>query len=200
MKRVLMMGMALAMPAILCAQDARPVWIDVPYVHQSREACGDAALAMVIGYWAEQQGMAGSLIDGTPEEREQLVAERDAPIIQRDLPPGRHGVSAHAMQQYLENHGFTTFTLQGTWTDLESEIRKGRPLIVAMRPKGDSQLHYVVIAGVDPARSLVTMNDPAQRKLLTEERAEFEKDWSATHNWLLLAVPQDSQLAEEMRR
>ena len=36
MKRVLMMGMALAMPAILCAQDARPVWIDVPYVHQSR--------------------------------------------------------------------------------------------------------------------------------------------------------------------
>jgi hypothetical protein len=33
------------------------------------------------------------------------------------------------------------------------------------------------------------MNDPAERKLLTEERAAFEKDWSATHDWLLLAVP-----------
>jgi len=33
------------------------------------------------------------------------------------------------------------------------------------------------------------MNDPADRKLLNQERARFEKDWSATHNWTLLAVP-----------
>jgi hypothetical protein len=33
------------------------------------------------------------------------------------------------------------------------------------------------------------MNDPAERKLLTQERAGFEKEWSATHNWMLLAVP-----------
>jgi hypothetical protein len=192
--------MAAAVPACLCAQNPKPLWIDVPYVHQTQEACGDAALAMVIGYWAEQQGLAGGLIDGTPAQREQAVAERDVPIIRRDLPPGRHGISAHAMQKYLDDHGFVTFALQGTWNDLEKEIGKGRPLIVATRPRGDPQLHYMVIAGVDPVRSLVMMNDPAERKLLTEERAEFEKDWSATHNWLLLAVPQDAQLAQEMRR
>jgi hypothetical protein len=33
------------------------------------------------------------------------------------------------------------------------------------------------------------MNDPAQRKLLSQERAAFEKDWSATGHWMLLAVP-----------
>ncbi len=194
------MFMALAMPAWLCAQNPKLLWIDMPFVHQTQEACGYAALAMVIGYWAEQQGLAGGFIDGTPEQREQAVAERDLYVIQHDLPPGRHGISAHAMQQYLNEHGFITFALRGTWNDLEKEIGKGRPLIVATRPKGDPQLHYVVIAGVDPSRSLVMMKDPAEHKLLTEERAEFEKDWSATRNWLLLAVPEDSQLAAEMRR
>jgi hypothetical protein len=63
---------------------------------------------------------------------------------------------------------------------------------VALRPQGQSDLHYVVIDGVDTARGLVTMNDPADRKLLNEERAEFEKDWSATQNWTLLAVPAPS--------
>jgi hypothetical protein len=36
------------------------------------------------------------------------------------------------------------------------------------------------------------MNDPAQRKLLTEERNSFEKEWGSTHNWMLLAVPAPS--------
>ncbi len=36
------------------------------------------------------------------------------------------------------------------------------------------------------------MNDPADRKLLSEERAAFEKDWSATDYWMLLAVPSPS--------
>lgn len=200
MKRFPFLFLALAVAADLCAQNPKPLWIDVPYVHQTPEGCGDAALAMLIGYWAEQQGMAGSFRDGTPEQREQAAAERDVAIIQRDLPPRRHGVPAKAMQQYLDQHGFTTFVLQGTWRDLENQIAKGRPLIVATRPRGDPQLHYLVVAGVDPVRSLVMMNDPADRKLLTEERAEFEKDWSATHNWLLLAVPDDPRLAEEMRR
>jgi len=51
----------------------------------------------------------------------------------------------------------------------------------------------VVIDGIDSARGLVMMNDPAERKLLTEERAGFEQDWSATHNWMLLAVPEAAQ-------
>jgi len=46
-----------------------------------------------------------------------------------------------------------------------------------------------VIDGVDTERGLVIMNDPAVRKLMREERSQFEKEWSATHNWTLLAVP-----------
>jgi hypothetical protein len=79
------------------------------------------------------------------------------------------------------------------WSDLEEQLRKGRPLIAAIQPEDQRELHYLVIDGVDSAHALVMMNDPAERKLLTEERVRFEKDWSATHNWLLLAVPASAQ-------
>ena len=132
---------------------------------------------MVMEYWAQQQGRASG-------------AESDVATIQHELySPSKHGILASEMQAYLRAHGFEVFALSGRWSDLETQLGKGRPLIVALRPAGQTALHYVVVDGVDPARALVTMNDPAERKLLSQERAAFEKDWSATGNWMLLAVP-----------
>jgi hypothetical protein len=36
------------------------------------------------------------------------------------------------------------------------------------------------------------LNDPAQRKLLKHDRSGFEKQWSATGKWTLLALPQSA--------
>jgi predicted double-glycine peptidase len=153
------------------------IWIDVPFVAQPRDGCGAASLSMVMRYWAGKQGTAAE-------------AGSDVERIQRELySPREHGIPAEAMGGYLRRHGFQAFAFPGRWSDLEEQIAKGRPLIVALRPQGQNELHYVVIDGVDSARGLVTMNDPADRKLLNEERARFEKEWSATHNWTLLAVP-----------
>lgn len=132
---------------------------------------------MVMQYWAGKQGIGAG-------------ADSDVARIQGELYTAReHGIPARAMGEYLRQHGFQAFAFAGKWSDLEEQIAKGRPLIVALRPQGQSELHYVVIDGVDSGRGLVTMNDPADRKLLNEERARFEKEWSATHNWTLLAVP-----------
>jgi len=162
-------------------QTPTAIWVDVPFVHQPVEGCGAASIAMVMQYWAAQLK--------TPPG-----AESDVAAIQRALySPKAHGIEASAMQQYLSEHGFRVFAVNGTWGDLELQLSKGRPLIVAIRPENQRQLHYVVIDGVDSVGALVTMNDPGERKLLTEERARFEKDWSATHNWLLLAVPASAQ-------
>lgn len=153
------------------------MWIDVPFVAQPRDGCGAASLSMVMQYWNREQGTPAS-------------ANSDVAQIQRAIfSPREHGIPAEAMSSYLRQHGFKVFAFPGRWSDLEEQIAKGRPLIVALRPEGQTQLHYVVIDGVDSARGLVTMNDPADRKLLNEERARFEKDWSVTHNWTLLAVP-----------
>jgi len=172
----------LAAAAMAAAQMpiTQAIWIDVPFVHQPREGCGAASLSMVMQYWARQQGRPAS-------------AASNVEAIQRELySPKEHGIRASSMTGYLQQHGFEVFALSGQWSDLESELRKGRPLIVALRPEGQRELHYVVIDGIDPGQGLVTMNDPAERKLLSEERAGFEKDWSATGNWMLLAVPAPS--------
>lgn len=165
----------------LSAQTASAVWIDVPFVRQPREGCGAASLSMVMQYWAAQQ-------------HAQASPASDVAAIQQQLyVPKEHGIPAASMQSYLRQNGFAAFAVSGTWQDLEQNVRKGRPLIVALRPRGQTALHYVVIDGIDSARGLVMMNDPAERKLLTQERAGFEQDWSATHNWMLLAVPEAAQ-------
>lgn len=159
------------------AQGPAALWIDVPFVRQPKEGCGAAAISMVMEYWAHQTGVAPT-------------ADSDVGLIQRQLYSAKdHGITASQMQNYFQKHGFLAFTLNGGWSDLVQELQKGRPLIAALRPQGQSELHYVVIDGIDPERALVTMNDPAERKMLTEERAGFEKDWGATHHWILLAVP-----------
>ena len=165
----------------LGAETASAIWIDVPFVRQPRDGCGAASISMVMQYWAAQSHAgAGPAADV-------------AAIQHRIYSPRLHGITPAAMERYFEYHGFLTFALSGRWSDLEQQLRKGRPLFVALRPRGQSELHYVVIDGIDPARALVTMNDPAQRKLLTQERAGFEQDWSATHDWMLLAVPKPPQ-------
>lgn len=174
-------GILAAAAPPLHAQTQRGVWIDVPFIHQPRDGCGAAVLSMVMDYWAKQPASASLVAD---------AAERDVNRIQQQLyVPRDHGIPASAMQSYLEHHGFRVFALSGRWSDLEEQVAKGRPLIVAIRPEGQKEFHYVVVVGVDSARGLVMMNDPGERKLLPEERAVFEKDWSATHNWMLLAVP-----------
>ncbi len=137
---------------------------------------------MVMQYWAGKQAKTAST-DGD-------VARVDVAQIQHELySPREHGIPAAAMVEYLQKHRFQAFSFAGKWNDLEEQIAKGRPLIVALRPQGQTEMHYVVVDGIDSSRGLVTMNDPAVRKLLNEERARFEKEWSATHNWTLLAVP-----------
>ena len=91
------------------------------------------------------------------------------------------------MERYFQENGFRTFTIRGEWEDLKQHLDKGRPLIVALKPAAGA-LHYVVVTGF--AADTVTVNDPAQRKLLQQERPIFEREWSAAERWTLLALPQ----------
>jgi uncharacterized protein YvpB len=165
--------------ALLFAADPAGVWLDVPFVAQARDGCGAASIAMVMQYWLHQAGR-------SPDE------SADASHILGQLQsPEAHGIYASAMEGYLQQHGYRTFTLRGNWADLEQHLRKGRPLIVALQPIGNGRaLHYVVVAGLDLNNNLVMFNDPAGRKLAKLDRKTFEKEWTVTGNWTLLAVPQ----------
>jgi ABC-type bacteriocin/lantibiotic exporter with double-glycine peptidase domain len=176
--RVLHTWIMVGVCGILIAADPAGIWLDVPFIAQEKDGCGAASIAMVMQYWLRQQGRS-------------VGNEADVAQIQRALYSRQaHGIYASQMERYFRDHGFQVFAISGDWSDLQQHLEKGRPLIAALRPSGRAPLHYVVIAGLDSQSDLVLVNDPAQRKLLKQERSSFEREWSAAGKWTLLAVPQ----------
>jgi ABC-type bacteriocin/lantibiotic exporter with double-glycine peptidase domain len=179
---LLIAGLFAAAGAFPFAQAQDPskagIWLDVPFIKQTVEGCGSASIAMLLQYWSAH---------GT-----QIGPERtDADAIQKQLYSRKaHGIYASDVEKYLRESGFRVFALRGEWSDLRDHLSKGRPLILSIEPGGSrAPLHYVVATGIDWQRDAVFLNDPARGKLLRIERAEFEKEWLAAKNYLLLAVP-----------
>ena len=156
------------------------IWLDVPFVKQKKDGCGAASIAMVMQYWQQQQGRSAN-------------PNAEAGQIQRALhSDAAHGIYASAIEGYFQRSGYRVFVFRGDWGILEEHLKKGRPLIAALKPGSTLPLHYVVVAGLDQERQLVLLNDPAQRKLLKGDRSRFEQEWNAAGGWTLLAVPEAS--------
>jgi ABC-type bacteriocin/lantibiotic exporter with double-glycine peptidase domain len=162
----------------LCAADPPGIWLDIPFVKQTKDGCGAASVTMVMQYWQLKH-----FRSDTPNAAE----------IQRALhSDAAHGIYASDMVGYFQQNGYATYAFAGDWSDLKQHLEKGRPLIVALKPGSMAPLHYVVVAGLDEDRQLVLLNDPAQRKLLKEGRSRFEQEWQGAERWTLLALPQAS--------
>jgi len=157
---------------------AQTMWLDVPFVRQEKNGCGAASIAMVMQYWERQQG-------------EPISKSANAAHIQNLLFSKKtHGIYASDMDGYFEQHGFRAFAFEGNWDEVQKHLKRGRPLIVALKIASDRYpMHYVVIAGLGNDETIL-VNDPAQRKLLKEDRSTFDREWSAAGRWTLLAVPQ----------
>ncbi len=163
--------------AAFAAAGAADIWLDVPFIKQQKDGCGAAAIAMVMQYWLGH-------------EKQPVRASAESARIQTMLgSAAAHGIYAADMVRYFEQNGFRAFAFAGKWDDFEEQLAKGRPLIAALQPEGSGSLHYVVVAGVDDSQQVVLVNDPAQRKLLKQDRRRFEREWRATGDWMLLAVP-----------
>ena len=158
---------------------AAGVWLDVPFVKQSEDGCGSAAISMVLQYWNAH---------GVPVDPQRL----DAAAIQKQLYSREaRGIFSSDMAAYLRASRFEVFLVDGNWTDLQEHLKKGRPLIVSLQLGGaKTPLHYVVVTGIDWQHDAVFLHDPARGKLLRVERADFEKQWRSNRNWMLLAVPE----------
>lgn len=172
---VLLLGRAIR----TASQDSAGVWLDVPFVKQSEDGCGSAAISMLLQYWNAH----GVRVD---------AQRADAAAIQKRLYSRKaRGIFASDMETYLKASGFKVFLTDGNWEELQEHVKQGRPLIVSLQPgSARAPLHYVVVTGVDWQRDAVFIHDPARGKLLRVERAEFEKQWRPNRNWMLLAVPE----------
>lgn len=178
-RRILGLGLAFVVLAgFAFAAEPPSLWIDVPFVAQSKNGCGSAAIAMVMEYWSYKAGRSAE-------------GASDAEKIQQALySPEQKGIPAVAMQRYFEQSGYRTFAFAGDWNELQRHLSRGRPLIVSLKASGPhGPLHYVVVVGIDSNEGYLYVNDPAQQKMLRISREGFESEWSSTHRWTLLAVP-----------
>ncbi len=168
------------MCAAACASGPANLWLDVPFVPQQRDGCGAASVAMVMQYWERKQGQ--------PVDPAAVPARILGALYARSA----HGIYASAILRYFQENGYRAFAFAAEPSDLERELRQGRPLIVALKAGSGRELHYVVVVGINGPQRLVLVNDPEQRKLLEEDESEFVRRWKATGDWTLLAVPRMS--------
>ncbi len=172
------LGFWIAGAALAFADRPPAIWIDVPFVSQSKDGCGSAAISMVLQYWTKHAG-------------ESAPPQMDASKIQGLLySPRDKGIPASAMEKYFREQGFRTYTFRGEWSDLQHHLQQGRPLIVCLKASGArGPLHYSVVVGLDPEREYVFLNDPSAGKMLRISREGFQSEWDSAKNWTLLAVP-----------
>ncbi len=151
---------------------ARPL-IDVPYITQTRDLCGGAAVEMVLRYWGE-------------------TAMRSADL-QPLVVPGQ-GIRTGDLADAVRTRGWTSLLLADVPDDprdrLRQELARGRPLI-ALIEVAPQTYHYVVLVGATD--ELVVFHDPARAPFRTESWAAFDRAWRAAGRWMLLVLPPSSR-------
>jgi len=168
----------------------------VPAVAQSDSLpCGAACLASVALYW-----------DNT------LPPGRVAEVV-RSKDKAEH--SASELCALAERLGLAAYAFQGTMEDIETQVRKGRPMIVMIRPhfveppfwapysrlamwitlKILRPRHWVTVAGL-PADGALLILDPGAGAYRIERKA-FEKEWRKHRNICVLALPRKQVAVQE---
>jgi predicted double-glycine peptidase len=141
--------------------------LDVPYVAQSAELCGGAALAMVLRYWGDPSA----------------VAEDYAGLVDSDTGGIRtNHLVARTRASGWQAHPATEARLDA----IRTHVDRGRPVIALIEERPDV-FHYVVVVGLTGTD--VVMHDPARSPFRTMATAEFERRWSVARRWMLIVTP-----------
>jgi len=150
--------------------------LDVPYLSQTEDLCGGAALAMVLRYWGEREVY--------PEDFSALVDH------------SKSGIPTNVLAAEVSRRGWQSFALNITADarndQIGEHVEKGRPVIalIEVRP---GRYHYVVIVAWTADR--VIAHDPAQAPFRVVSRIEFERAWAAAGRWALLILPPPTRAA-----
>jgi predicted double-glycine peptidase len=133
------------------AIQSEPGWIavgDIALVRQTtRTNCGEAALATVLGFWK---------MPATMTEIE--IACPSSSIDDDRLRAGE-------LRDAARKRGLEAFLVSAEMSDLETQLRKGRPVLVGVvRRHGIKHTikHYEVVVAINPEAKRVVLLDPAK--------------------------------------
>jgi predicted double-glycine peptidase len=141
-------------------------FLEVPYVPQSEQLCGGAAVAMVMRYW----GMTG------------IYAETFAPLV----AIRQQGIRGEDLISAMTGFGWSATSFRGDAGAAGRSLEARRPLIALIEDR-PGRFHYVVIVGW--AAGKVVVHDPARRPFQLHSEQEFVQKWERSGYWTLLALP-----------
>ena len=147
----------------------RPL-LDVPYLAQSGELCGGAALAMVLRYWGVRD----------------VFAEDFSALLDRRTGGIPTDVLTSAARARASSASVMGGTRDDSNTNLRAALARGHP-VIALIQVSPQAYHYVVIVGLTEAA--VVFHDPARAPFRVMPLETFDRAWSATERWTLLVLP-----------
>jgi len=142
------------------------VVLDVPYVPQSEDMCGAAAVTMVFRYWGAT--------DVRMSDFEPLVA-RDG-----------SGIAASDLHRAVSGMGWETVSFAGDLKAISDQLSRGRP-VIALIAVGGGRFHYVTVVGL--LENAVVFHDPAISPYQRTDTRDFEREWAESGYWTLLVLP-----------
>lgn len=147
--------------------------IDVPYVSQSELLCGGAAAAMLMRH----AGLRG------------IYAEDFSSLV--DESAG--GIAAADLRRALVTRGFDARASSGSPEIAGGHLASGRPVMALVEDR-PGRFHYVVIVGWHDGA--VVYHDPARAPFMASSEAAFDRAWSASGRWMLVARATPAALAD----
>ena len=150
--------------------EGRDRLLDVPYLSQTEDLCGGAAVAMVLRYWGERR----------------VYPEDFAALVDRSAS----GIRTDALTSEVIRRGWQAISVDadagssGEW--LREHVDHGRP-VIALIEAAPGRYHYVVVVAWTGEQVIV--HDPARAPFRVMSRAEFERAWAPAGRWALLLLP-----------
>lgn len=144
--------------------------LDVPYLSQTEDLCGGAALAMVLRYWGERE----------------VYPEDFAKLVDR----GNSGIHTDVLAEEVTRRGWQSFPVNMAadtgGRQIQEHVERGRPVIalIEVRP---GRYHYVVI--VARTADQVIAHDPAREPFRIMSLGDFDRAWAAAGRWALVILP-----------
>lgn len=151
--------------------EARGHYIEgVPFVRQTSDDCGPAALAGVMQFHGR---------------RADLAAITSAVYL-----PKLGGTLPMDLERYAKDAGFRTDASSGNLDLLRQAVRANRPVICLLdlgfgpfrRP------HYVSVVGFDDGNGLIVVHD-GETANATMSYETFGKAWKRAGNWMIVVTP-----------
>src|SRR5688572_1102068 len=159
-----------ALAADAPSQKTAHALLDVPYVSQTPELCGGAALAMVLRYWGERQVF--------PEDFASLVI------------PSERGIPTGSLVAAVRDRNWLATVMSADPASARSQIHaaidRGQP-VIALIEVSSRTYHYVVIAGATDKE--IVVHDPARSPFRVLPWHSFDRAWTAAGRWMMLVLP-----------